>query len=259
MTATQRLPTASWRELLRTALVTPGLVHEAYSRFRRYSLHNQLLAWAQCVERGISPGPLATFKQWQALGRNVIKGEKAIVLCVPVTIGARNDENDEEQAPSVPRLCFVYKARWFTLNQTAGREYEATSTSGWHEQRALSALDITMAPFEHHDGNTQGYALPGRRIAISPVAALGHKTLFHEVAHVLLNHPDDNETPRPLKEAMAEAVALLCVEALELPGSEYARGYLQHWLKGDGFDEPTSQRIITTAQTILAAGAQDDG
>ena len=27
----------------------PGLVHEAYTRFHTYSLHNQLLALAQCA------------------------------------------------------------------------------------------------------------------------------------------------------------------------------------------------------------------
>lgn len=249
-----RGPPSSWRALLTSAVRTPGLVHEAYRRFHRYSLHNQLLAWAQCVDRGVTPGPLATFKQWQALGRCVQRGQKALTLCVPVTIPAKIAENGEE-TPS--RTCFVYRSRWFALSQTEGREYVPVGTPDWHESRALAQLGITLVAFEHLDGNTQGYALSGRRIAVSPVAALPHKTLFHEIAHVVLGHPEDDKTPRPLKEAMAESVALLCLEALDLPGAEYARGYIQAWLGGAEFGEDESQQIIQAAEQILNAGTVD--
>ena len=222
----------------------------------RFSLHNQLLAWAQCVDRGVTPGPLATFKQWLAIGRCVQRGQKALTLCVPITIPAKTAENGEEK-PS--RTCFVYRSRWFALSQTEGAEYEHVGTPDWYEPRALAQLGITLVPFESLDGNTQGYALSGRRIAVSELAALPHKTTFHEIAHVLLRHHEDDKTPRALKEAMAEAVALLCVEALDLPGSDYARGYVQHWLKGSEFSEEDSQRIIQAAQEILVAGAQDVG
>ena len=245
-TTSTRAP-PSWRELLRTALVTPGLIHEAYTRFHQYSLHNQLLAWSQCIERGINPGPLHTFAGWLSLGRHVRKGEKALVLCTPRT--KRQDDEDVI-------VGFNFRAGWFALCQTDGDEYDHVGTPDWHEGRALHNLSITLVPFEALDGNTQGYALPGRRIAINPVAALGHKTTFHEIAHVLLGHPDDDKTPRPIKEAMAESVALLCTEALNLDGAEYARGYLQNWLRNDELTEEQSQRIIQTAQQVLEAGAQ---
>jgi hypothetical protein len=58
---------------------------------------------------------------------------------------------------------------------------------------------------------------------------------------------------------MAEAVALLVLEALDLPGSEYARGYVQHWLRGTEFSEEMSQQVIQAAQRILEAGAGDAG
>jgi antirestriction protein ArdC len=73
-------------------------------------------------------------------------------------------------------------------------------------------------------------------VAINPVAQIPHKTLFHELAHVTLGHTseadviDTEQTPRSLREVEAETVALLCCEALELEGSEYARGYIQNWL-----------------------------
>lgn len=247
-----RAPPLSWRSVLRQAVNTPGLVHEAYQRFHQYSLHNQLLVMSQCVDRGVTIGPLATFKQWQALGRYVRRGEKALTLCVPITIPTNKDPAGETE--EAVRTFFTYRARWFTLCQTEGAEYEPVGTPDWYEPRALNKLGITLVHFEHLDGNSQGYALAGRRIAINPVAALPHKTLFHELGHVLLKHPEDNNTPRPLKEAMAEAVALLCCEALDLPGTEYARGYIQNWLRGTEFTEENSQHIIRAAQQIIEAG-----
>ena len=57
----------------------------------------------------------------------------------------------------------------------------------WNEQKALGALNIQRVEFEDLDGNTQGYAKRGGKIAVSPIAALPHKTLFHEIAHSLLH------------------------------------------------------------------------
>src|SRR5207249_4100155 len=78
---------------------------------------------------------------------------------------------------------FAYKSHWFVLPQTDGADYVPTANPEWNEERALAALNIERAAFERLDGNTQGYAKPGRAIAINPVAALPHKTLFHECGH----------------------------------------------------------------------------
>ena len=253
--------TASWQALLRQAIMTPGFIHEAYHRFHQYSLRNQLLAMAQCVERGINPGPVATFKQWEALGRHVLRGQKALLLCVPVTIktAERNDDDLDDAVPTEERVFFTFRARWFVLSQTDGDPYEPVSVPAWSEERARTALGIRMVPFDHLDGNVQGYATPQGEVAINPVAALPHKTLFHEIAHVLLQHAKDETVSRSLREVEAEGVALLCCEALGLDGAEYARGYLQHWLRTSEIPETSAQRIITTAHRILAAGNQDTG
>jgi hypothetical protein len=54
-----------------------------------------------------------------------------------------------------------------------------------------------------------------------------------------------------------EAVALLCSAALEPPGIEEPRGYIQGWW---GADKPTpersAQRILKAADQILKAGTQ---
>ena len=110
------------------------------------------------------------------------------------------------------------------------------------------------------DGNCQGYATRDRKVAVSPLAVLPHKTLFHELAHILLGHigdsslTDGESTPKSLMEVEAESVALICCEALELPGAEYARGYIQHWLVGGEIPEKSAQRIVQSADRILKAG-----
>jgi hypothetical protein len=75
-------------------------------------------------------------------------------------------------------------AHWFVLSQTEGEEYHPPAMPEWNEQKALEALNIQRVEFEDLDGNTQGYAKRGGRIAVSPIAALPHKTLFHEIAHL---------------------------------------------------------------------------
>ena len=71
-----------WAELLRRAVTEPGIISQAFTRFHNYSMGNQLLAWCQCESRGIAPGPIATYPRWKELGRHVIKGAKAITLCI---------------------------------------------------------------------------------------------------------------------------------------------------------------------------------
>src|SRR5262249_4845661 len=119
--------------------------------------------------------------------------------------------------------------------------------------------DVQEIPFDLPDGNTQGYAR-GRSIAVSPVAAMPAKTTFHELGHVLLGHTtagderDGAELPRSLHEAEAESVAYLCLEALGLPGGNYARGSVQHWLRGDALPESSARQIFKVADQILSAG-----
>src|SRR5688572_23254028 len=84
----------SFADLLRSAVTEPGIIATAYRQFHAYSIGNQLLALAQCIERGIQPGPLATFPRWKELGRHVRKGEKALSLCQPVTITRREPSAD---------------------------------------------------------------------------------------------------------------------------------------------------------------------
>lgn len=72
-----------WAALLIEAVNKPGMIMEAYSAFHNYSIGNQILALVQCRGRGLEPGPINTFPGWQALGRAVKRGERALTLIAP--------------------------------------------------------------------------------------------------------------------------------------------------------------------------------
>ncbi len=88
--------------LLQSAVHEPGILSQAYQQFHSYSLGNQLLAMFQCHERGIAPGPMATYPRWRELGRQVKKGEKAITLCMPITVKRKRAEVVPESATDEP-------------------------------------------------------------------------------------------------------------------------------------------------------------
>lgn len=257
------MTTPNFSILLQDAVNKPGSIMRAYSAFHNYSLGNQLLALFECHARGIEPGPINTFLGWKDLGRYVKKGQKAITLCMPVTVKRKEtDDNGEDRDATF--TTFVYKPRWFVLAQTEGQEIEAPAIPSWNVERALRALEVQRTDFTLLDGNCQGYAQK-RSIAINPVAQLPHKTLFHEVAHVILGHTteadfsDSEHTPKSLREVEAEAVAMLCCEALNLDGSEFCRGYIQEWLRRDGasvIPEKSAQKILRAADQILKAGKE---
>ena len=114
-----------WSALLVEAVNKPGLIMKAYSNFHSYSLRNQLLALVQCQMRGLQPRPINTFLKWLELGRQVKRGERALTLCMPITCKRRNEDkvNDEPDSEGT-FTSFVYKLRWFVLEQTEGEDLQ---------------------------------------------------------------------------------------------------------------------------------------
>jgi hypothetical protein len=244
-------------DYLAEAVNVPGTLSKAYSAFHDYSLGNQIAACCQLNERGLNISPIASFKAWQAKGRNVRKGQKAIALCMPIT-GKKKDATTGEESVYA---FFAWKNNWFSLEQTEGDDYvHEAVTPEWSPESALVALNITQVAFNHYDGNCQGYA-SGRSIAINPVALFPHKTRFHELAHVVLGHcaettlSDSDRTPKDIREVEAESVAYILCSLLGLPGLDESRGYIQHWLSGNAIPEKSAQRIFGAADKIIKAGA----
>src|ERR1041385_1540179 len=213
----------SFADLLAEALREPGRISEAYSLFHTYSIGNAFAALSQCLARDLTPGPIATFHRWKELGRHVRKGAKAIVLCMPVT--CKREREGEDGATVEDRFTrFVWRPNWFVLAQTEGTDEPAPiAAPGWDADAALSALAIERVPFEHMDGNAQGYAR-GRSVAVSPLAENPVKTMLHELTHVVLGHTqaaecsDAGELTRAEREVEAEGTAYICGSGLGIGG-----------------------------------------
>src|SRR5947208_8056693 len=153
---TERQNDIQFHQLLEEAVTKPGTLMKAYSLFWNYSLGNQILALIQANHRGITLGPIASFNRWKELGRHVKRGEKAIELCMPVTMKRTvkeqgTDGNEVETEVAFKR--FVFRRNWFMLSQTDGAQYEMPAIPAWDRARALQTLTVEEIPFDMMNGN----------------------------------------------------------------------------------------------------------
>ena len=243
-----------WRQLIEVALETPGSVGNVYNRFYDYSFLNQMFLRMQGVNE-----PVATYKRWQSIGRQVLRGSKAFAIVRPIVIEKKNDGGDVEDT----LLRFKLVNCLFSVSQTEGEPLPPVETPGWDADQALKTLDIRQVPYELLDGNTQGYSY-NREFAINPVAIDPTHTMFHELGHIVLGHtaPDPKMRQEYLlhrgnKEFQAEATAHLALNELELltpTTAAHSRGYIQGWLRDERPSDMSIRQVLGATDTILKAG-----
>lgn len=241
-----------WRELIQTALTSPGNLNGIYSRFHNYSFNNQVLLMMQGVTE-----PVATYRKWDELGYQVKKGSKARWILRPCFV--KDKENEDRQK----LIGFKMLPCLFPVSDTDARadaeEIPPPATQTWDAATALVKLDVSKVEYQLSDGNIQGYSTQ-RQVAISPVAAYPFKTLIHELAHVMLGHTTTTNTSehRGTVEFQAETVAILVCKELELPAEWWdesaSRAYIQHWLQDELPDDKHIKEIFSATQKILVAG-----
>jgi hypothetical protein len=241
-----------WEQLLREALATPGSTQGIYNRFYDYSLVNRILLHLQGVHE-----PVATLQRWNALGRIVLKGSKAREIIRPILIPIVNDADEPEE-----RLVGFKPVRSvFPYSETTGQDLPTVPLPGWDLVTAMGTLGIREVPFKSTDGNTQGWSR-GTEFGINPLAANRHKTVFHELAHIVLGHTlphayDEYMTHRGLMEFEAESTAFLAMKELDQlddASASESRAYIQHWLKDEHPPEKAIQHVFTATDRILKAG-----
>jgi hypothetical protein len=154
---------------------------------QRWSFTNQMLVHLFGFEDA------ATYRQWQALGRQVRRGSTAIYLMRPNLKLARvvDEEIGEERTVQAGLRGFG----WFAvhgLEDTVpmpgfqGQPYDAAVATGRAFVETLPLLDVakawglTVATYHGSEGRGLGYARPGQQIGLG-VANLS--TWAHELVH----------------------------------------------------------------------------
>lgn len=234
-----------WSDLVNKALTIQGSLGNTYNRFYNYSYGNQLLLLCQGVAE-----PVATYKKWQELGRQVKKGSKAKAILQPVI---KEDETGETEIQG-----FYLRNCLFGLSETTGDELKLPDVKQWDKAKALKKLNIKEIPFKRIDGNVQGYANKNG-IAINPTAVNPMKTLLHEIAHKVLGHIENQEMHRGIKEFQAECTAYLLMVELQLNTWQElssCRAYIQGWLEGQKPTEQEIKQVFVAVDKILKAGRE---
>jgi hypothetical protein len=266
-----------WTATFVEALNAPGSLGNTYNRFYNYSFLNQIRLLMQGVHE-----PVATYRRWSELGFQVQKGSKAKVVLAPIVI-TKKDPNTGKPLlsntgqPQRVLVGFRDSRTVFTFSDTDGDELPPVDVPAWDADKALDALNVKRRKFRELSGNTQGYSYVDektgeQRIALNPAAKYPHKTLFHELAHLVLGHckamNDGHPVHRGIAEFEAESTAYIVAKELELTDwdASESRAYIQQWLDGhwevneetgegeiENLDKHMS-RIFSAANKILTAG-----
>ncbi len=271
---------------------------EFAARFRSRSFNNTLLIavqhYAAFQEHRVpdpTPTYVAGFKQWLALGRQVMKGQSGYQILAPVTArfatttpGApeswrRLDRGERPQGGETVRskLIGLRAAYVWDVSQTDGDPLP---------ERPLPLLLQGQAPAGLWDGLADQITSRGFELRlVSNAAVLGGangltdyltrevsvrmdmddaaqvKTLAHELGHVMLHGRDDADAlqHRGLAEVEAESVALMIGAAHGLDTSSYTVPYVASWASNVPGKTPvevvqaTADRVRTTAISVLDA------
>ncbi|VTR76055.1 ArdC-like ssDNA-binding domain-containing protein [Cellulomonas hominis] len=248
--------------------------------FHRYSLNNLILIWSQRPDAT----QVAGFRQWQARGRQVRKGERAIRIFGYATKKITDDDaGDDEQTQTDEngqrvRVWFPLLAV-FDLAQTDPVDPDTPDPADLVKHlTGADALGIVDAVTdfltsrgwslarEPIRGAANGYtAIDGtnRVVVDADVApAQAAKTALHEAAHVLL-HADlpDREYAehRGVCETEAESVAYVVAGLLGLDTSAYSIGYVAQWADADvDLIRSTAANVLRAAHALADAITSDD-
>ncbi len=234
------------------------------AQFHTYSAGNVMLILAQRPHAT----RVAGYRAWQALGRQVRKGERGIQILAPCTYRPKRTEQDnagEGTNRNEPRRLRGFRAATvFDLEQTDGEPLPEVApellsgdapTGLWDavssliEAEGYTVLRLDCSPA---NGVTRFIS---RTVTVRPNvgAAQAAKTLTHELAHILLDHGADNPPPRDHAEVEAESVAHIVCAAAGLDSDSYSFPYVARWANGDpAVVKATAERVVSKARRILA-------
>jgi antirestriction protein ArdC len=196
------------------------------TKFHKYSYNNCIMIQIQKPDAT----QVAGYRAWQALGRQVMKGEKAIKILAPTI---KKNEDDE------PIVHGFMIASVFDVSQTIGDELPsiANELKGDIEADLLDKLiGISPVPVEFDEiSDAWGYYDSFNNIIrvntqAEPKQRL--KTLIHEIAHAELHSKGGEEVDcdRETQEVQAESVSFIVCDYLGIDTSEYSFEYIGSWI-----------------------------
>ena len=241
----------------------------AAAKFHHYSWRNVLLILGQCPEAT----QVAGYRTWQALGRQVRRGEHGIAVLAPVTYRTQEsaDESDEEtEAHQGAREVRGFKVEYvFNISSTDGEDLPTVAPVALNGDAPAGLWDAVVAQIEAEGFTVRRgvCANPGAngetnysthtvtvRDDLEPAQAC--RTLVHERAHIALRHGDELRTVgcRGRIEVEAESVAFMVCTEVGMSPEAYSLAYVAQWANGDPkVIADTAERVIGAARGTTEA------
>ncbi len=228
------------------------------SRFHSYSFGNQILIGIQRPDAS----RVAGYRAWQGMGRQVLKGEKAIKILAPTFFrkGCNCGDACECRATEAVRFRSVSV---FDVEQTTGEPLPEIVTlltgDGLGLPERLEAiataegLTVDRDPANAQNGANGWYSRERALIWVRPDVddAQAAKTLVHELAHHFAEH-NVNGHCREEGEIIAESCAYIVLSHFDIDAGGYTFGYLASWdTDDDRHFKAQLAEIQRTAATII--------
>lgn len=225
------------------------------AKFHNYSFNNTMLIAMQRPDATL----VTSYKNWQSMGRQVMKGEKGITIIAPAPYKKMKEKEvlDENQRPimgtdgkpktekvevTVPHFKAVTV---FDIAQTSGELIQTLApellTAAVQDfdsfMQAIQKISPVPIRFDEIDGNANGYYHNAdKEIVIKKGLSESQtlKTAIHETAHAKLHDREIMESlgvekDRLTKEVEAESVAYCVCSSFGLDTSDYSFPYIAGW------------------------------
>lgn len=225
------------------------------AKFHNYSFNNTMLIAMQRPDATL----VTSYKNWQSMGRQVMKGEKGITIIAPAPYKKMKEKEvlDENQRPimgtdgkpkteQVEVIVPHFKAvTVFDIAQTSGEPIQTLApellTAAVQDfdsfMQAIQKISPVPIRFDEIDGNANGYYHNAdKEIVIKKGLSESQtlKTAIHETAHAKLHDREIMESlgvekDRLTKEVEAESVAYCVCSSFGLDTSDYSFPYIAGW------------------------------
>jgi len=214
---------------------------------RRYRGINRLILWAAAVDAGFDKGLWGTYRQYQAIGAQVRKGERSTTVVLWKEVRSAHGDDDAADQDDGRRRLFVRAYPVFNVSQVDGYQAKEVAALPEEERHARAEAFMRNLGIPTIFGGSEACYVPSTDTVHMPSfaqfrdAPSFYATWAHENGHASgANHRLDRDLTSRFGEA-AYAFEEIIVELLsgmilaDLGIAHQPRGdhaaYIAHWLK----------------------------